>query len=91
MKRQHKPLPSYFELCTLKLYLQKNGFALGNLSQKKTEKVCPSVKPRGEGGQRGPTRQKINSQSLEDTQVRYISQKYTLDITHFGKIHLKNT
>ena len=58
MKRQQKPLPSYFELCTLKLYLQKNGFALRNLSQKKTEKVCPSVKPRGEGGQRGPTRQK---------------------------------
>ena len=28
---------------------------------------------------------KLNSQSLEDTQVEYISQKYTSDIYTFGK------
>ena len=38
--------------------------------------------------------ERINSQSLEDTQVGYILQKYTLDSytlerVHFAKIHLK--
>ena len=32
-----------------------------------------------------PNWDKINSQSLEDTQVEYISQKYTLDKYTFGK------
>ena len=37
------------------------------------------------------TRMRINSQSLEDTQVGYISQKYTLDKHTLEKIYLKNT
>ena len=32
---------------------------------------------------------KINSQSLEDTQVRYILQKYTLDVYTLEKYTLK--
>ena len=31
----------------------------------------------------------INSQSLEDTQVEYIPQKYTLDKKNFGKYTLE--
>ena len=35
-------------------------------------------------------KREINSQSLEDTQVKYILQKYTLDKYSWGKVQNEN-